>query len=525
MLDPDNVNKEDLVAKYTSSCKKHGARPISRIISQLQTLDYDQDRNECLDLKDEILGPAACETLEEILKRIQFVTINLEGTNIDDESAVALFDMMEYYESAVRLNITGNHCIATRGWQACSRLIKRTKCLEELDARNTTLNEQFMPILSRALRLSTQLHVLKLENCNLSGRPIVILAAALKLNTGLKELYLGENYLMPNDAAQLSALLKVNTVLQLLDIRTRGWVTSSWGCCNRPIKVFLTLAAGVRAITTYKDEGLGQIIEGNNNIQDEGLGQTLRGCWNRLINVFLTLAAGVPAITTYRTRDWVTSSWGCWNRPINVFLTLAAGVPAITTYRTRAGNNNIQDEGLGQIVEGLLEQNTAGGGLQVLIMWNNHLSRSCGHHLSRIFTASTSLETVNIGQNVLSNEVLHVNKLALQQNRTLLRLGMQSTHLTCEGAVALAEIIADNRTIQRIDLRDNNLQVAGLMALVLSMRVNQSVTQLDLDDMPRRKHSMCLKSDTVTDLTPRIWSLCPSDFALEDGMELNAAFA
>lgn len=45
-------------------------------------------------------------------------------------------------------------------------------------------------------------------------------------------------------------------------------------------------------------------------------------------------------------------------------------------------------------------------------------------------------------------QVLHVNKLALQQNRTLLRLGMQSTHLSCEGAVALAEIIADNPTIQ-----------------------------------------------------------------------------
>uniref|UniRef100_A0A1B6GJU9 Protein phosphatase 1 regulatory subunit 37 n=1 Tax=Cuerna arida TaxID=1464854 RepID=A0A1B6GJU9_9HEMI len=389
----DNVNKEDLVAKYTSSCKKHGARPISRIISQLQALDYEQDRNECLDLKGEILGPAACETLEEILKRIQFVTINLEGTNIDDESAVALFDMMEYYESAVRLNITGNHCIAARGWQACSRLIKRTKCLEELDARNTTLNEQFMPILSRALRLSTQLHVLKLENCNLSGRPIVILAAALKLNTGLKELYLGENYLMANDATQLSALLKVNTVLQLLDI----------------------------------------------------------------------------------------------------------------------SNNNIQDEGLGQIVEGLLEQNTVGGGLQVLIMWNNHLSRSCGHHLSRIFTASTSLETVNIGQNVLSNEVLHVNKLALQQNRTLLRLGMQSTHLTCEGAVALAEIIADNRTIQRIDLRDNNLQVGGLMALVLSMRVNQSVTQLDLDDMPRRKHSMGPALDEYMRLVAEIRGHCEAN--------------
>lgn len=70
-----------------------------------------------------------------------------------------------------------------------------------------------------------------------------------------------------------------------------------------------------------------------------------------------------------------------------------------------SSNNNIKDEGLGHIVEGLLEQNSAGAGLQVLVLWNNHLSRSCGHQLSRIFTSSTSLETINIGQNVLSNEV------------------------------------------------------------------------------------------------------------------------
>lgn len=53
-----------------------------------QALDYKLDRNECLDLKGEILGPSTCETLEEILKRLQFVTINLEGTNIDDEVGI-----------------------------------------------------------------------------------------------------------------------------------------------------------------------------------------------------------------------------------------------------------------------------------------------------------------------------------------------------------------------------------------------------------------------------------------------------
>jgi len=72
---------------------------------------------------------------------------------------------------------------------------------------------------------------------------------------------------------------------------------------------------------------------------------------------------------------------------------------------------------------------------------------------------------------------------------------MQSTHLTCEGAIALAEIIEDNPVIQRIDLRDNNILVAGLLALALSMKNNNSVTQLDLDDAPKKKLpavSVCL---------------------------------
>lgn len=51
----------------------------------------------------------------------------------------------------------------------------QTCCLEELEARNTTLNEVSMPILGRALKVGSQLQVLKLENCSLSGRPLIIL--------------------------------------------------------------------------------------------------------------------------------------------------------------------------------------------------------------------------------------------------------------------------------------------------------------------------------------------------------------
>ena len=57
----------------------------------LQVLNFDVERNESLNLKGETLGAAECETLEEILKRVQFIVVNLEGTCIDDEVSVTIF--------------------------------------------------------------------------------------------------------------------------------------------------------------------------------------------------------------------------------------------------------------------------------------------------------------------------------------------------------------------------------------------------------------------------------------------------
>jgi protein phosphatase 1 regulatory subunit 37 len=91
-----------------------------------------------------------CETLEEVLRRVQFRTLDLEATRLDEEvidvtlvysyifiptyillqSAVALFDMVEYYESCTRLNISYNRNIGVRGWQSCARMLKKVRLFE-----------------------------------------------------------------------------------------------------------------------------------------------------------------------------------------------------------------------------------------------------------------------------------------------------------------------------------------------------------------------------------------------------------
>ena len=41
------------------------------------------------------------------------------------QTAVTVFDLLDYYESCERLNISYNKNLGIRGWQACARFIKK----------------------------------------------------------------------------------------------------------------------------------------------------------------------------------------------------------------------------------------------------------------------------------------------------------------------------------------------------------------------------------------------------------------
>lgn len=133
---------------------------------------------------------------------------------------------------------------------------------------------------------------------------------------------------------------------------------------------------------------------------------------------------------------------------------------------------------------------SAPNGLQVMMLWNNHITRNAAQPMSDLLAATTTLEILNVGKNVLSNEFVANIKSSLKSNTSLVSLGLQSAHLTNEGVKTLSEILdfGGNVTLQRVDLRDNNLQVSGLTALNEVLKSNKSITRIDLDDVPRRAH-------------------------------------
>lgn len=95
---------------------------------------------------------------------------------------------------------------------------------------------------------------------------------------------------------------------------------------------------------------------------------------------------------------------------------------------------------------------TTPNGLQVLMLWNNHITRGASQTISDLLAATTTLEVLNVGKNVLSNDFIANIKASLKANTSLTSLGLQSVHLSNEGVKTLSEILdfGGNVTLQRV---------------------------------------------------------------------------
>lgn len=107
-------------------------------------------------------------------QQIQYKLIDLTDCGLNDASATALFDIIEYYEAANEIDISENRNITNRGWQACINMVKRSHALQILVTRGTPLSESNAISLGKSM-LSSSLNTLKLEHCGLSGRPMASL--------------------------------------------------------------------------------------------------------------------------------------------------------------------------------------------------------------------------------------------------------------------------------------------------------------------------------------------------------------
>ena len=92
------------------------------------------------------------------------------------QGATAILEMVEFYQSACKINLAYNPKMGMRGWQTLCRMLRKTPCVYYLDARRTMLTDQTMPMFGRCLKADPFLKILHLEGIFLSGRPLLILS-------------------------------------------------------------------------------------------------------------------------------------------------------------------------------------------------------------------------------------------------------------------------------------------------------------------------------------------------------------
>ncbi|OQV23630.1 Protein phosphatase 1 regulatory subunit 37 [Hypsibius exemplaris] len=214
----DESSTQNVLKAYAQMCLTNNVQPLPKVLESIKRNPGNRQRSGVFDLSGETIDLALVDTLEAIFMRMSFEELNLDGCLSDDELAVALMDMLEYYQMADKLVVSSNRKLQFRGWLAIAKNLKNC-CLYYLDARGCPLQDQSASLISRALRCGTNLVTLHLENCSLSGRPAFLLISALQFSETVQELFLGDNKLTPNDMIHLASALKHGWRIRVLDLR------------------------------------------------------------------------------------------------------------------------------------------------------------------------------------------------------------------------------------------------------------------------------------------------------------------
>ncbi|KAK3570855.1 hypothetical protein QTP86_028280 [Hemibagrus guttatus] len=358
-----NVTVEQILNAYRHACQKLNCKPIPKVLKQIQELTELTQRNDCLDLKGEKLDYRACESLEEIFKRVQFKVVDLEQTNLDEDVKGSI--VIIRYDRVLRgLPLTSTFPSTSTSALEAGRppphMMRKTSSLQYLDARSTPLLDHSAPFVARALRISGSLTVLHLESAGLSGRPLMLLATALKMNMNLRELYLADNKLNGlQDSAQLGNLLKFNYNIHILDLRNNHILDSGLAYICEGLK--------------EQRKGLVTLVLWNNQLTHNGMGY---------------LASALPCTQSLETLN--------------------------------LGHNAVGNEGVLKLKDGLL----ANRSLLRLGLVSTKLSCEGAVAVAEFFAESPRLLRLDLRENEIKTGGLMALSLALKVNTSLLRLDL-----------------------------------------------------------------------------------------------------
>ena len=140
-------------------------------------------------------------------------------------------------------------------------------------------------------------------------------------------------------------------------------------------------------------------------------------------------------------------------------------------------DNYLQDSGCMQILSGLAANRESK--LMDLRLGTNQLTAQVANAIA-IALASAPIRVLSLSKNNIGTEGVLIMRDGMLRCQ-LQHLDLSETRLSCEAAIAIAEIAVESRTLESLDLRGNTIRTAGIMALCLATRINRRLISVEVD--------------------------------------------
>ncbi|GAA6058925.1 hypothetical protein JCM10212_002877 [Sporobolomyces blumeae] len=138
--------------------------------------------------------------------------------------------------------------------------------------------------------------------------------------------------------------------------------------------------------------------------------------------------------------------------------------------------------------------------LKVLNLSENKIDTSGLVAIAEALRYNTTLETLDMSLNPCcgpSIEGVLTLRSSMMVTPALKRLFLNSTDLTSEGAIAMAEFLPEARSLLHLDLTSNQVDISGVLALAVSVKLNSTIRCLDLNIPPNDPDFSRLSQDIL----------------------------
>ena len=421
--------------------------------------------NECLEkmrLYNSKLTSSAIVILQSLSNITALKYLNINSNYITEEAGEALSSVVMHNTRLEELHVSGNNL--GKGMLTVAKALQHISSLRSLDLGNNNISEEVAGELALAISANECLEKMRLYNSKLTSSAIVILQSLSNITT-LKYLNIKNNQITEEAGEALASVVMHNTRLEELHVSG-----------NNLGKGMLTVAKALQHISSLRSLDLG-----NNNISEEVAGElalaiSANECLEemRLYNSKLTLSAIVilQSLSNITTLKYLNIK--------NNQITEEAGeaLASVVMHNTRLEELHVSGNNLGKGMLTVAKALQHISSLRSLDLGNNNISEEVAGELALAISANECLEEMRLYNSKLTLSAIVILQ-SLSNITTLKYLNIKNNQITEEAGEALASVVMHNTRLEELHVSGNNLG-KGMLTVAKALQHISSLRSLDL---------------------------------------------